>query len=91
MLRQGTRTFRNPCRTTGVAYTAEIVRKEPHPKALVQYIRAAQAAVRDGGDLSPGVDIIASGLIRLADRVGDVGQLRRKPRTHRAIVRCTGG
>lgn len=66
-------------------YTAEIVRKEPHPKALVQYIRAAQAAVRDGGDLSPGVERIASGLVRLAGCIGDAGHLKRKPRTHRAI------
>jgi DNA helicase II / ATP-dependent DNA helicase PcrA len=67
-------------------YTAEIARKEPHPKNLVQYIRAAQVAVRDSGDLSPGVEKIASGLVRLARRVGDAGQLKRKPRTHRAIA-----
>ncbi len=67
-------------------YTAEISRKEPHPKSLVQYIRAAQAAVRDGGDLSPGVEKIASGLVRLAGRVGDAGRLKRKARTHRVVV-----
>lgn len=67
-------------------YTAQISRKEPHPKSLIQYIRAAQAAVRDGRDLSPGVEKIASGLIRLADCVGNASQLKRKMRTHRAIV-----
>ena len=67
-------------------YTADIARKEAHPKTLVQYIQAAQAAVRDGRDLSPGVEKISSGLIRLAGRIGDVGQIKRKSRAHRAVV-----
>lgn len=67
-------------------YTAEIARKEPHPKSLVHYIRAAQAVVRDGRDLSPGVEKLASGLIRLADRIGNAGQIKRNARTHRVIV-----
>ncbi|HWM93837.1 MAG TPA: UvrD-helicase domain-containing protein [Thermoanaerobaculia bacterium] len=67
-------------------YTAEISRKESHPKTLVQYFRSAQAAVRDGGDLSPGVEKIAAGLIRLASRVGDPGQIKRRTRMHRAIT-----
>jgi DNA helicase-2/ATP-dependent DNA helicase PcrA len=67
-------------------YTAEICRKEPHPKSLVQYVRVAQAAVRDGRNLSPGIERIASGLIRLAGRIGDAGHLKHKGRTHRAIV-----
>lgn len=49
-------------------------------------LRAAQVAVRDGGDLSQGVERIASGLVRLAHRVGDAGQFKRKTRTHRAIT-----
>lgn len=67
-------------------YTAEISRKDPHPKHLVQYFRAAQAAVRDGHDISPGLEMIASGLIRLSGQIGDVGQIERKTRTHRTIV-----
>lgn len=67
-------------------YTAGIARKEPHPESLVQYIRAAQAVVRDGRDLSPGVEILASGLVRLAGCIGNVGHIRRKARTHRAII-----
>lgn len=67
-------------------YTAEICRKEPHPRSLVQYVRAAQAVVRDSRDLAPGVEKIASGLIRLVGRVGDAGQLKRRARTHRAII-----
>lgn len=66
-------------------YTAEISRKEPHPKSLVQYIRAAQAAVRDSHELSPGTEKIASGLVRLAGRVGNIGHLKRRARTHRAV------
>ncbi len=66
-------------------YTAEISRKQPHPKSLVQYIRAAQAAVRDSHELSPGIEKIASGLVRLAGRTGNIGQLKRRARTHRAV------
>lgn len=71
-------------------YTAEICQKEPHPNTLVQYVRAAQTAVRESRDLSPSVERIASGLIRLAARVGDAGQLKRKARTHRAIIDALG-
>jgi DNA helicase II / ATP-dependent DNA helicase PcrA len=67
-------------------YTAEISRKEPHPKTFVQYIRAAHAVIRDGWDLSPGVEKLASGLVRLAGIIGDTGQIKRKARTHRTIV-----
>ncbi|MBM3567289.1 MAG: ATP-dependent helicase [Alphaproteobacteria bacterium] len=67
-------------------YTAEIARKEPHPKTLAQYFQAAQAIVRDRRDLAPGVEKIAFGLIRLASSVGDAGQFKRKARTHRAII-----
>lgn len=67
-------------------YTAELSRKESHPKTLVQYVRAAQAAVQGEGDLSASVDKIASGLIRLAGRVGATSRLKRKNRAHRAIV-----
>jgi len=67
-------------------YTAAIARKESHPKYLVQYIQAAQAAVRDVHDLSPGVEKVASGFIRLADLVGNAGLLKRKARTHGIIV-----
>jgi DNA helicase-2/ATP-dependent DNA helicase PcrA len=68
------------------SYTAEISRREPQPKTFFQYVRAAQAAVGDVGDLSPGVERIAAGLIRLAGRVGDSRQLRCKVRTHRAVA-----
>ncbi len=67
-------------------YSAEIARKEPHPQSLVQYVRAAQAAIRDGHNVSPGVERLASGVIRLANHIGDAARLKRKARTHRAIV-----
>ena len=67
-------------------YAAEISRKESHPRTLVQYIRTALAAAQDGGDFSPGVEKIASGLIRLAGSVGDLGRIKRKTRAHRAIA-----
>jgi hypothetical protein len=67
-------------------YTADLARKEPHPRSFVQYIRAAQAHVRDSGELVLGVEKIASGLIRLAGLIGDADHLKRKPRSHRAVV-----
>lgn len=67
-------------------YTAEIARKKTHPNSLVQYARAAQAVVRDGRDLSPGVEKLASGLVRLAGCIGNAGKIRRKARTHRTII-----
>ena len=67
-------------------YTPEISRKDPHPRTLVQYIRAARAVARDTNELSPGVEKIASGIVRLAGRIGDTETLKRKARTHRAVV-----
>lgn len=61
-------------------------RKKSHPRSLVQYIRAAQAAVRDSGELALGVEKIALGLTRLAGFIGDAGHLKRRTRSHRAVV-----
>jgi len=71
-------------------YTAEICRKEPHPSTFLQYIRVAQSTVRENRNLSPGIDRIASGFIRLADKIGDTHRLKRKSRTHRTIVDLLG-
>lgn len=67
-------------------YSVDISRKDPHPRTLVQYIRAAQGQVADRRILSPGVDKIASGVLELARRMGDIGELKRKARTHRAVI-----
>ncbi len=67
-------------------YRAEMAQREPHPSLLIQYIRAAQAAVQDGQDLSLSVERLASGLIRLAGCVGNGDVLGRRMRTHRTIV-----
>ena len=67
-------------------YTAEIARREPHPRTLVQYVRIAQALVRDGRDLSPGVEKVASGLVRLARCAGGAELLGRRAPKHRALV-----
>jgi ATP-dependent DNA helicase UvrD/PcrA len=66
-------------------YTAEIGRRDPHPGSLVQYVRVAQATVRDGHDLSSGVEKIASGVARLAHRIGDASRLTRRAGTHRVV------
>jgi hypothetical protein len=42
--------------------------------------------VQNGKDLSPGVEQIALGLIRLADLTGDTGTLKRRRRSHQAII-----
>lgn len=67
-------------------YTAEVARRDPHPRTLVQYVRVAQALVRDGRDLAPGVEKIASGLVRLARRAGGADLLGRRAPRHRAVV-----
>lgn len=72
-------------------YTAEIARKEPHPRSLLQYVRAAHAAISAGQDLAPAVERVASGVIRMAGQIGEVGKLKRKARTHRAIVEALSG
>ena len=67
-------------------YSVDMSRKDPHPRTLVQYIRAAQGQVADLRKLSPGVDKIASGVLELARRMGDIGELKRKACTHRAVT-----
>lgn len=67
-------------------YAVEISRKDPNPRTLAQYVRVSQGQVADGRILSPGVEKIASGTLQLARRLGDIGDLKRKARTHRAIV-----
>jgi len=67
-------------------YTVELSRKDPYPRTLAQYIHAAQGLVGDGRVLAPGVEKLASGLIELARRMGDIGELKRKARTHRAVI-----
>ncbi len=67
-------------------YTAEVARREAHPRTLIQYVRVAQALVRDGRDLWPGVEKIASGLVRLARNTGSAELLGRRPPKHRALV-----
>ena len=67
-------------------YAAEISRKDPNPRTFAQYVRAAQGLVSDGRVLSPGVEKIASGTLELARRFGDIGDVKRKARTHRAVV-----
>lgn len=41
--------------------------------------------------MSPGVEKIASGTLELARRLGDIGDLERKARTHRAVVAALEG
>ena len=66
-------------------YTAEVGRLDPHPRSLVQYVRVAQATVRAGHDLASGVEKIASGIARLAHRIGDACRLGRRAGTHRVV------
>ena len=67
-------------------YTASLSRVDPNPRWLAQYIRVAQGLVASRRALSPGVDKFASGILELARRIGDIGDLRRNVRTHRTVV-----
>ena len=72
-------------------YAFEISRRDPNPRTLAQYVRAAQGLVTYGQALFPGVEKIASGTLELARRLGDIGDLKRKARTHRAVVDALEG
>jgi hypothetical protein len=67
-------------------YTKEVGRSVPHPRTLIQYVRIAQALVRDGYDLAPGVEKIASGIVRLARRSGNTNLLSRRAPSHRILL-----
>ena len=67
-------------------YSVEISRKDPNPRTLAQYVRVAQGLVSGGQILSPGVEKIATGTLELARQIGEIGDLKRKARTHRAVV-----
>ena len=67
-------------------YAVEISRKDPNPRTLAQYVRVAQGLVADGRILSPGVEKIAAGTLELARRLGEIGDLKRKARTHHRVV-----
>ena len=71
-------------------YAVEISRKDPYPRTFAQYVRVAQGLVSDGRTLSPGVEKIAAGTLELARRMGNIGDLKHKPRTHRAVVDALG-
>ena len=67
-------------------YSVEISRKDPNPRTLAQYARSAQVLTADCQVLSPGVEKIASGILNLARRIGDIGELKRKRRLHQSII-----
>jgi DNA helicase-2/ATP-dependent DNA helicase PcrA len=67
-------------------YTKEVGRNEPHPRTLIQYVRVAQALARDGHDHAPGVEMIASGIVRLARRSGTAERIGRRAPRHRTLV-----
>jgi len=67
-------------------YAAEVGRREPHPRTLIQYVRVAQALVRDRRDFAPGIEKIASGLARLARGAGGAELLGRRAPRHRTVL-----
>ena len=67
-------------------YLADLSRNDPHPDNLAKYVLVAQELAAESSVLSPGVDKLASGILRLARYVGDIGDLRYKTRAHRTIV-----
>lgn len=67
-------------------YSAELSRKDSNPHTLAQYARAAKGLISNGNVFSPSVEKIASGILLLADLIGDIGELKKRKRTHRAIV-----
>ena len=72
-------------------YSAAISRKSPNPETLSEYIRVAQGLVSEGRSLFSGVEKIATGIFELARRLGEIGDLKRSARTHRAVVEALQG
>jgi DNA helicase-2/ATP-dependent DNA helicase PcrA len=64
--------------------------KTSRPKELVNYVRAARALMADGRS-SAAVDIIASGVVRLANALSEVPVLQPGSRPHRALERQLAG
>ena len=71
-------------------YSAETPRQSTHPPTLFQYIYMAQHLVIETKTLSLGVEKIASGIVELARLLGNIGNLKRKTRTHRTILETLG-
>ena len=67
-------------------YLAELTRRDPLPHTLAQCVNLGQVLVDEGSRLAPGVEKIAWGTIELARRIGNIGDLRLKARTHRVIM-----
>ena len=65
--------------------------KERHPRSFVEYVWLAQSVVGEGRSFAPGVERIASATVEVARRVGDVGNLRLRGRTHRAVLEALSG
>ena len=58
-----------------------------NPNSLALYVRAAQTvSPRTAGEVSLGLQKIAYAVLRLAQGIGNVGDLRRKGRGHRLVV-----
>ena len=64
---------------------------ERHPLSFVEYVWLAQGVLGEGSSFSPGVEKIASATVALARRLGEIGDLKRRGRTHRAVVEALRG
>ena len=72
-------------------YSVAVSHRDSSPSTLAHYVAAAQGLVVDGRSLSPGVEKIAAATVDLAKRMGTIGDLKRKVRTHRAILEILEG
>jgi DNA helicase-2/ATP-dependent DNA helicase PcrA len=67
-------------------YIPEVTGKRQRPDSLAQCVRVARAIAWVNRDISLGIDFFVVDLVRLALQIGDIGELKRKHRTHRVIL-----
>lgn len=75
-------------------YSSVAGRIDHNPSSLVQYVRLAQELSARAREVFPGLRKLANAVVRLAQGIGDVGDLRRAGRGHRVVVealRTSGG
>ena len=72
-------------------YSAEAGKRDSNPRTLAQYVQLAQMVAARAGGLSLGLEKISYAVLRLAQGIGDVGDLRRRARGHRIVMEQLGG
>lgn len=72
-------------------YDSGISRLDPKPQSLAQHVHLGRRLVEDGRELQPGVDLLAKGLLRLAEKRDPSGRYLAGAHSHRRVLRLLEG